>query len=1018
MKELQLSLRILLLSLVVACASTLGTKAQVSFGGQPASFNVTGSENLKALKDQIIPLSFAKLNFNPEDLKAQNNWTEGEMATKPLIIGGIIPVDIDFAKEAIREELPSGQKIYRLRVATHSGARAINLYYKDFFIPQDGGELFIYTPDKKNVLGAYNYNTHSNHGAFATEILPGSEVILEYVLPQSSKEILPSIHIDGVNYIFNSHIAQAFSQEEQNTTKREVQDSEDQVDRHECVINVNCPEGDAWNAEKASVVQLFLVTKQYSGSCTGSLLNNTNEDFTPLILTAGHCVGNEPPLPTDAVWDKFMFSFHFAKPSCSNASYSEAKRIKTMVGCKPLAYSSVNKRSDGLLLQITQDIPLSYRVYYSGWDSSADMPKGLLGMHHPAADVMKLSYLNPPRIVNLGQWNDGSSLGCKNCHFAFTFNEGDTYGGSSGSPIWNQDHRIVGTLTGGAQVAGCHGSNLYGRLNAHWDRFASEKDLDDNVKPAMQTFLDPKDGGKIRKLDGRWREDARTVEPIKAVVVSADFTKKTIHVQWKDIDRSAYPSHWKLSYLIYRNGKQIDGVEFPAGTTSYSEPFDQALSDTNVKGGVSYGIVARYSFEGKPLMGPKGKETFTESTMVSNGIVLAPLVTHVKPNLKEDQNGVAITYKAPGNLQELSNFGYPEKEGEKLAVAQLPLPSFYYNVRGMFGTTRHYPDRGAIGSRFYVDGFIEPSIDIKDDRKQTNYYYVNSVKVIPGGKLEKGEKYNILVTSKDKGPKGVSELFDLPTGWQPGDWVEVFLKRPFRFDPRQSLVVALSMPNKQGKDAAGVAVVKTKEPIDLPISRTAIVLSDDNALLHIPYQYISRRPVEGYPAIRPVISSSSMPINTNEALGDVEGKIVAYSTKAIPTPKILGYKIYCNGELITKGQNGKDYYIGLYYYHKGGKATDKYEVEVVYAEPEQLATEDVAFSSSVRLYPTKLMEDGKVNLVNSQLVDRMLVYTMEGQLVKEIEKPASSVSLSELPQGVYFVVLHTEEGEITARIVK
>ena len=190
-------------------------------------------------------------------------------------------------------------------------------------------------------------------------------------MPQSSKEILPSIHIDGVNYIFNSHIAQAFSQEEQNTTKREVQDSEDQVDRHECVINVNCPEGDAWNAEKASVVQLFLVTKQYSGSCTGSLLNNTNEDFTPLILTAGHCVGNEPPLPTDAVWDKFMFSFHFAKPSCSNASYSEAKRIKTMVGCKPLAYSSVNKRSDGLLLQITQDIPLSYRVYYSGWDSSA-----------------------------------------------------------------------------------------------------------------------------------------------------------------------------------------------------------------------------------------------------------------------------------------------------------------------------------------------------------------------------------------------------------------------------------------------------------------------------------------------------------------------------------------------------------------------------------------------------------------------------------------------------------------------
>ena len=63
MKELQLSLRILLLSLVVACASTLGTKAQVSLGGQPASFNVTGSENLKALKDQIIPLSLSLIHI-------------------------------------------------------------------------------------------------------------------------------------------------------------------------------------------------------------------------------------------------------------------------------------------------------------------------------------------------------------------------------------------------------------------------------------------------------------------------------------------------------------------------------------------------------------------------------------------------------------------------------------------------------------------------------------------------------------------------------------------------------------------------------------------------------------------------------------------------------------------------------------------------------------------------------------------------------------------------------------------
>lgn len=1019
MKKQLLGLRLVALSLFVAFAAVAVAQAQVSYGGRPASFCVTQDDNLRALSEEAIPTAFAKRSFNPEDLKAQNNWSEGEIATKPLIIGGIIPMEINFAEKAIRHELPSGQVIYRLRVATDREARAINLYYKDFFIPENGGELFIYTPDKKNLLGAYNYHTHSQHGAFATEILPSNEVILEYVVPQSESEVLPSIHIDGVNYIFNSHVAQAYSQEDTSNSLRAVGDQEDLVDNHNCVINVNCPDGDAWHAEKASVVQLILVTDEYSGSCTGSLLNNTNEDFTPLVLTAGHCVGNEPPLPASAVWEKFMFSFHYAKPSCSNATYAGTKRIKTMVGCKPLAYSSVNKRSDGLLVQITQDIPLNYRVYYSGWDSSNDIPTDLVGMHHPAADAMKFSYLKAStgRTISLSAWNDGESVGCEKCHFAFTFNEGDTYGGSSGSPLWNQNHHIVGTLTGGAPAPNCHGVNLYGRLNAHWDRFAGEADLNKGVKTAMQTFLDPKNGGTTRKMNGTWREDARTIEPIKAVAISANFKEKKITVTWQDIDRTAYPSHWKLTYLLFRNGMPIPNVELPAGTTTYTESFDDALQDTNVEGGVSYGVVARYSFEESPIQVGTKKETYTESQMVSNGIVLAPLVTHVKPNLKEDQNGVAITYKAPGNLQELSNFGFPEKSGKAITTSPLRLPYFYFMVNGMFGASRHYPERGAIGSRFFVEGLIEPTIDAADDRKQNSFFYVNSVKVIPGGKLKAGQKFNIIVTNKDQGPKGTSEQFELPEDWKPGDWVEAFLSRPFRFDPRHTLVVGLSMPNERG-GSVGVAMVEPTEGEEIPLSRAAIIISDDNYALHIPYNYVSRDPVIGYPAIRPVISSSSQIINTDETKGEVEGKIIAYSTKALPIPKILGYRIYCNGEKITKEENGKDYYIGVYFYHKGGKATDNYDVEVVYADPVDLGTENVAYSSSVKLYPTKLQEDGKVNLINSNLVDRMQIYTLEGQLVKEFEKPASTISLADLPQGIYFVVLHTAEGKVTARLVR
>lgn len=1017
-------LSILALSLAFSFATFLSAKAQISYGGKPASFDTAESVVLKKnnSKQNSFSTRFVKRTFNPEDLMALNQWSEGELATKPLIIGGLIHTNIDFAKEATRTELPSGQVIYRLKVATDNEARAINLYYKDFFIPKNGGSLFLYTPDKSNILGAYTYETHPSHGAFATEIIPGSEIILEYVLP-IGETALPSIIIDGVHYIFNRKIAQGYNRALNPIAQKRIPvgEAEDNVENPYCSINSNCPEGDKWHAEKASVAQMVLITDEYGGYCTGSLVNNTNEDYKPLILTAAHCIGSKSTWPKGVQFDKFMFSFHYQKSGCSDGSFAGGEKIKTMVGCKPLAFSSLDKRSDGLLLELSQEIPVDYNVYYAGWDRSADMPQDLFGLHHPSGDAMKLSYFDHTKNLYGGiaptTWKSEKEQGGENCHFGFRFTDGDTYGGSSGSPLWNQNHYIVGTLSGGTDGNGvCNASfNLYGRLNCHWDKYANDPDYTEcgGVKTAMKTFLDPKDGGTAIRLKGRWRDNARTIEPIKEVNIKVDHKSKMITLEWQDIARKSYPEHWTLSYLVYRNGIQIPGIEIAKGTNTFTESFDKALENPQVEGAVSYAIVAKYtSTEGKTYLSDK----------VSNGIVLTKLIDHLTPNIKEQKNGVRLSWAPAGNMMELSNFGYPEKEGEK------KLSTTTFGIKGIklpIGGGQYFtPSNIAIGSSFYVEDLVDPQINAKKTKRVADRrFYVNSVKVIPAEEYKGGTELRIILTSARK-QKSVSKYFTIPADWKPGDWIEVFLDQPFSFDPLYSLFVGLSVPNEIGANKLKTVLVNGTSDDALPV-RGIVLVTDDkmnpNVLSHLPYVYVGNfsDKLAGYPAIRPMISMSNRSLNTDPARGDVTGVVVARAKKAVPLPKVLGYRVFCNGERITKVIDNRDYTELLYMTHRGGKVTNKYTVEVVYDNEANLNDATLVENHQVSsLYPTSIGEDGIVYLTNSEAVKSMYIYQLDGTLVKQIENPSSSVSLASLPKGIYFVVLSSENGKTTHRIIR
>jgi len=124
--------------------------------------------------------------------------------------------------------------------------------------------------------------------------------------------------------------------------------------------------------------------------------------------------------------------------------------------------------SDVALLQITNMTVTdaqNWNCFYAGWDNSDALTvTQATGIHHPSGDVKKICRENnPPTHLTWG----GAA-----CWEVANWDQGVTEPGSSGSPLFDQNHRIIGQLYGGGSA--CVGTNdnnqddNYGRFGISW----------------------------------------------------------------------------------------------------------------------------------------------------------------------------------------------------------------------------------------------------------------------------------------------------------------------------------------------------------------------------------------------------------------------------------------------------------------------------------------------------------------------------------------------------------------------
>lgn len=482
--------------------------SQISFGGRPVLPDLSNQRQEKLVTE-----------LTPPDVEAlQKEDIEAGLSGLPERMGVSILTEITTLNSGVivsREGLSSTWAL----IVRSSGAYGLGLYFSDFSLPE-GAQLFVYPEDKSRILGAFTSRNNQTSRKFAVEISKGESLVLEYTCPDQYSDYQAFV-LDEVLYVYKPLF---FPGEDVRLSPASGS----------CEVNAACSEGDDWRDQIKSVVRIQIKRAGSSYWCTGTLVNNTASDFAPLILTADHCAGTFPgPYSSPDDVSRWIFYFNYETPGCDNQTVADNK---SLTGAVKLASSSPagNNGSDFYLVRLNESVPAAYQPYYSGWTSvGAVSPSGVC-IHHPGGDIKKISTYTKP--LTLDQWGQTAET-----HYQVVWSEtenghGVTEGGSSGSPLFDNNGLLIGQLTGGE--SGCSnltGPDFYGRLYYSW----TSNGVHDSVQ--LKPWLDPLNTG-ITTLSGSFNLNLAnalfaadtTVIPLGSSVLFSDLsTGGPLEWQWE-----------------------------------------------------------------------------------------------------------------------------------------------------------------------------------------------------------------------------------------------------------------------------------------------------------------------------------------------------------------------------------------------------------------------------------------------------------------------------------------------------
>jgi len=440
--------------------ATLSFAQEIPDDIKPPSWNL---DNLVEITAYNLPA------FDLKKLQNEDKVNDKDKS-KPWRFGHEIYVDHNFNEVGEWTVLENGDKIWRMSYSS-TNAYTLNFMFDVFKIPV-GAKLYVYNDEKDDLLRPFTHHNNNAEEILGTWLVNGNKAWIEYYEPAYVKG---KAKITVGSVIHGYRTAESY-QKGLNTSGA-------------CNHDVDCditPATDPFqlNTRKEEVKSAagMLVTGN-TGFCSGTLINNTNNDGTPYFMTANHCGNNV------GGW-AFRFNWRSPNPSCGTTTPSTNGSFNQTVSGAVLRANS--SQSDMELVEITDTSFFNNNpdIVFAGWNKSTTyVPTVNFGIHHPDGDIQKVCREDDGAYRAVVSFNGNANT---QMWYIDQWELGVTEPGSSGSGLFNETGHLIGVLSGGA--AACNGTSnngqfdFYGRFDVAWD-------FGNTTASRLKEWLDPSNTG-------------------------------------------------------------------------------------------------------------------------------------------------------------------------------------------------------------------------------------------------------------------------------------------------------------------------------------------------------------------------------------------------------------------------------------------------------------------------------------------------------------------------------------------
>lgn len=393
---------------------------------------------LKGEAADLSSRSIVTINISKEELRGIDDYeceTCGKLGAKntKLRVGVTrtldIPVNLTSHGEMIKTV--DGGFVWTM-VFQSKGATALRIHLIDFSLPGDA-QLYVYNEDGE-AFGPFIDRGPNMNGDFWTNASSGPIAYLQL-------HAGPGVQPDTISFNVTEvgHIGPKFLIPFLRNPNRNYEDLS--VAMTHCSYNEDCVEDGAcydtsdfpgYDDVKYGVAHILFYSAPYWYMCSGGLLNNTAQDYTPYFLTANHCISTRSEASSLETY------FQYFNPYCHANCVSRG--TADTVGARLLRHGT---RADYSFLRLNQSPPAG--SVFLGWSTTAvaySNGTDLYRLSHPSGAPQGYSEHDVDTSApTCSSWPRGSWIYSRDT-------TGATEGGSSGSPVCISTGQVVGQLSG------------------------------------------------------------------------------------------------------------------------------------------------------------------------------------------------------------------------------------------------------------------------------------------------------------------------------------------------------------------------------------------------------------------------------------------------------------------------------------------------------------------------------------------------------------------------------------------